>query len=454
MNIVMACGQLLWGIAQSRDPRSIAGAARRNKGTRSAVALVSALMPLAAAFAAPGAVLIRNATVHTLSAAGVLEHTDLLIVDGKIADLGHDLKAPAAAEVIDANSKPVTPGLFGGVSHLGIEEIGLESSQDDYSLKLGSMRPEFDVSLAFNPESVILGVARLGGITFAMVSPSAEAGGKGAPGGTLIAGQGAVAHLDGTIDAGTHALFADFGGDASALSGGSRAAQFMLFEQAIREVRSPKELLPNDQRLLTPAGRQTLLAYLGGNGPVVFDVDRAADIRQVIALARREKLRAVIKGGQEAWRVAPELAAAHIPVVLNPLDDLPESFDVVGATLENAARLNRAGVKIAFSLDDPQAHNIRKIRQTAGIAVVHGLPAEAGLAAMTSNPAEIFGVANRNGSIARGRAADLVLWSGDPLEVTTLAERVFIAGQSQPMQSRQTLLRDRYLEKLRAHAAR
>jgi len=142
------------------------------------------------------------------------------------------------------------------------EEIGLEPTVDDYSLKLGSMRPEFDVSLAFNPESVILGVARLGGITFAMVSPSAEAGGKGAPGGTLIAGQGAVAQLDGAIDPGTHALFVDFGGDASALSGGSRAAQFMLLEQAIGEVRSPKALLPNDQRLLTPAGRQTLLGYL------------------------------------------------------------------------------------------------------------------------------------------------------------------------------------------------
>src|SRR5882724_13612525 len=137
------------------------------------------------AVAAPGAVLIRNATVHTVSAAGVLEHTDLLISDGRIAELGHDLKAPAGAEVIEANGKPVTPGLFGGLSHLGIEEIGLESSQDDYSLKLGSMRPEFDVSLAFNPESVILGVARLGGITFAVVSPSAEAGAKGAPGGTI-----------------------------------------------------------------------------------------------------------------------------------------------------------------------------------------------------------------------------------------------------------------------------
>ncbi len=418
------------------------------------LACVLGVLAALPAAAAPGAVLIKNATIHTVSAAGVLEHTDLLISDGKIAELGHDLKAPAGAEVIEADGRPVTPGLFGGLSHLGIEEIGIEPTVDDYSLKLGSMRPEFDVTAAFNPESAILGVGRMGGITFAMISPTAESGGKGAPGGTIIAGQGSVAQLDGAVDPKTQALFVDMGGDASALSGGSRAAQLMLLEQAIGEVRSPKALLPNDQRLLTPAGRQTLQEYLNGAGPVVFDVDRASDIRQVIALAKREKLHAVIKGGTEAWRVAPELAAAHIPVVLDPLNDLPSTFDGVGATLENAAKLNRAGVKIAFSLGDPQPHNIRKVRQTAGIAVAHGLPWEAGLAAMTSNPAEIFGVAARNGSIARGRPADVVLWSGDPLEVTTLAQRVFIEGQSQPMQSRQTLLRDRYLEKLRSHAAR
>ena len=406
-------------------------------------------LPLAAA-----PVLIRNATVHTATSAGVREHTDLLISEGRIADLGHDLKAPAGAEVIDADGKPVTPGLFGGFSHLGIEEIGLEPSVDDYSLKLGSMRPEFDVTPAFNPESAVLGVARMGGITFAVISATAEPGGKGAPGGTIIAGQGAVAQLDGTLVPKSQALFVDVGGDASALSGGSRAAEYMLLDQAISEVRSPKSLLPNDQRLLTPTGRHTLQGYLDGHGIVVFDADRASDIRQVIQLVKREKLHAVIKGGTEAWRVAPELAAAHIPVVLNPLQDLPESFDIVGATLENAARLNRAGVKIAFSLDDPQPHNIRKVRQTAGIAVAHGLPWEAALAALTSNPAEIFGVASRNGTIARGHPADLVLWSGDPLEVTSLAQRVFVEGQSQPMQSRQTLLRDRYLEKLRANAAR
>jgi imidazolonepropionase-like amidohydrolase len=415
--------------------------------------ILTAIVLQLAATCADAAVLIRDATVHTLSAAGTLEHTDILINDGKIAQMGHGLTAPANTEVIDAGGRPVTPGLFGGFGHLGITEIGLEPSVDDYALKLGAMRPEFDVTLAFNPDSVVLGVSRLGGITFAMVSPSAEASGKG-PGGSIVAGQGAIARLDGQLDPAARALFVALGGSANALSGGSRAGQLMLLQQAIAEARAPKSLEPGDARLLTPEGRRVLARYVDGGGLIVFGADRASDIREVITFAKREKLHVAIEGSAEAWRVAGELAAAKIPVILNPLDDLPESFDAVGATLENAARLQKAGVKIAFSLDDPEPHNMRKVRQAAGIAVAHGLPWDEALAALTRNPAQILGVGAGNGSLARGRPADLVLWSGDPLEVTTLADRVFIQGEAQSMRSRQTELRDRYLPKLRANAAR
>src|SRR5262249_43526533 len=129
-----------------------------------AVAAVSGALQLGTAGAAANSVLIQDATVHTLTAAGVLEHTDVLISDGRIAAVGKGLGAPAGTEVMRAAGKPVTPGLFGGFSHLGIEEIGLESTQNDYSLKAGSMRPEFDVTRAFNPDSVILGVGRVAGI--------------------------------------------------------------------------------------------------------------------------------------------------------------------------------------------------------------------------------------------------------------------------------------------------
>jgi imidazolonepropionase-like amidohydrolase len=418
----------------------------------SARTLLLGVLALQVHIAGAATVVIHDATVHTLTASGVLQHADIVIRDGRIADLGSRLTAPAEAVVIEAGGRPVTPGLFGGVGHLGIEEIGLEPTVGDYALKLGAMRPEFDVTPAFNPETAVIGVGRLGGVTFAQLAPTSESGAKG-EGGSIISGQGAVVRLDGSV-AQPRTLFIETGGAANALSGGSRAAQLMLLQQAVTEVRSPKLLLASDVRLLTPEGRQALQSYLGGGGRVVFDVERASDIRQVIAFAQREHLRVAVRGAQEAWRVADELAGAGVPVILDPLDNLPESFDSVGATLENAARLERAGVRVAFSFNDPQPHNIRKLRQGAGIAVAHGLPFEAALAALTRNPAEIFGVADRNGAIERGRIADLVLWSGDPLEVTTLADMVFIQGVQQPMRSRQTELRDRYLPKLRAHAAR
>jgi imidazolonepropionase-like amidohydrolase len=420
---------------------------------RSVTVIAGAL--LAAQLAAADSYLVRNGTVHTMTAAGTLATTDILITDGKIAAIGRALNAPAGVQVIDAAGRPVTPGLFGGLSHLGVEEIGLEPSADDFAVKLGSMRPEFDVTLAFNPASTAIDVNRLGGVTFAVVAPTAgEPGTGGAPGGSIIAGQGAVVTLDGALLPGSHALFVDLGAGASALSGGSRAAQYMLLRQAFTEARTPNLVLAADQRLLTPAGRQTLLEFAAGAAPFVFDVDRAADIRQVLAFAAREKLRIAIKGGAEAWRVAPELAAAKVPVILDPLDDLPRSFDAVGATLENAARLDRAGVRIAFSFGDPEPHNLRKLRQAAGIAVAHGLPWRTGLAAITRVPAEIFGVADRVGTIETARRANLVVWSGDPLEVTSVAQEVFIGGKLEPQRSRQTELRDRYLERLRGNAAR
>jgi hypothetical protein len=409
--------------------------------------LCAALSVPAGALGAGDTVLVRDATVHTQSAQGVLEHTDILIRDGRIAQLGTSLSSPVGAAIIEAHGRAVTPGLFGGVTRLGIEEIGEEPSTDDYALKLGTMRPEFDVTRAFNPDSVTLGVARRGGVTFAQLAPSAEKGGS------VVSGQGAIVRLDGSVST-ARSLFVETGGGVVALSGGSRAAQLMLVEQALLEVRSPKLVLMGDQRALTPGGREAVSRYLGRNGRWVFSADRASDIREILQLAERQHIEVVIRGAGEGWRVANELARAHVPVLLDPFTDLPDTFDSVGATLENAALLNRAGVTIAFSFNDPEPHNIRKLRQGAGIAVAHGLPWEAALAALTHNPAEILGVAAENGSIVPGRPADLVLWSGDPLEVTSLPDEVFIQGIRQSLRSRQTELRDRYLPAVKAQTAR
>jgi Amidohydrolase family len=394
--------------------------------------------------------LIRNATVHTASPKGTLKNTDILVRAGSIAAIGTALAAAPGATVIDAKGRELTPGLFGGLTGTGIEEIGAEASTVDSSLNLKApawqqqWRPELDVTLSFNPHSLIIPVTRIEGVTWTMLAPDA--------GDSIMAGQGAAVTLDGRYDAvlhGSESLFVQMGSAGASLAGGTRAAEFMLLDQAIRECRAPNPVAQGG--LLHAAGRESLSHYLGG-GRVVFQVDRAADILQVVAFAQRNGLKAVISRGDEAWMVAKELAKADVPVILNPIDDLPSDFDRLGASLENAARLQRAGVRVAISSGDtPQA---RLTRQLAGNAVAHGMPWEAALAAITSAPADILGLGATRGRIAVGQIADLVLWSGDPLEVTSLAEQVWIAGRPIEMRSRQTELRDRYWDKLKAHQAR
>jgi hypothetical protein len=404
-----------------------------------------------AAFAGVAAaqdILIRNAAVHTVTDAGVLEDADVLIRQGRIAAVGAGLDAPAGAALIDAKGRALTPGLFGGLSAIGVEEVTLEpTTVDAHLLPLAppfetQWRPEFDVTLAYNPRSVLVPVARVEGLTWTVLTPGSL------PGGAFLAGQGAAVRLDGGDDAvlgASRSLFVNLGGDMNLLSQGSRAAQWMLLEQAISEARTHSAT--EEGALLHPLGRETLERYLRG-GRVVFHVARASDIRRTIEFARRHGMRPVIAGGEEAWMVADDLAKANVPVLLDALSNLPASFDVIGARLDNAARLHRAGVRIAFT-QFGESHNARKIRQLAGNAVAHGLPPDVALAALTARPAEIFGLGAERGRIARGQIADLVLWSGDPLEVTSVAEQVWINGRAIDMRSRQTELRDRYLERLK-----
>lgn len=394
---------------------------------------------------------IRGATVHTASAKGTLKNTDVLVRGGVIVAIGEAAGAGAAgATVIDAKGKQLTPGLFGGLTSVGLEEIAEEPQTIDSTLNQKSpawdqqWRPELDVTLAFNPRSFVVPVTRVEGVTWTVLAPSAAD--------SIIGGQGSAVTLDGRFDAalpGSRSLFVQMGSAGARAAGGTRAAEYMLLDQAIHEARAAGPIGPG--ALLHAAGREVLNRYLMG-GRVVFEVDRASDIREVVAFAQRSGIRPVILGGDEAWLVAKDLAKANVPVILNPLNDLPADFDRLGSSLENAARLQRAGVRIVFSSGDtPQA---RLVRQLAGNAVAHGLPWDAALAAITSTPADIFGVGATHGRIAVGQSADLVLWSGDPLEVSTLADQVWIAGRSIEMKSRQTELRDRYVEKVKAHQAR
>ena len=399
--------------------------------------------------------LVRGAHVHTITSQGALENADVLVRDGKVAAVGKGLAAPAGATVIEAKGRALTPGFFGGLSAIGLEEVQAENSTVDEKLATPAdfnalqLRPEFDPTVAFNPRSTVVPITRIEGITWTVLAPAPPD-----KGGNFLTGQGAAVTLDGRYDAvleGSRSLFIDIGSDTFSISGGSRASQFMVLDQAVREARSPAEA--HEHTILLPSGRDVLRRYLSG-GRVVFDVDRAADIRQVLAFSKRNGIKPVIVGGTEAWVVAADLARAKVPVLLDSLVDLPTDFDRVGARRDNAALLNKAGVQIAFSQVDRSTHNARKVRQLAGNAVAHGLPFDVALAALTSNPADIFGLGATRGRIARGQVADLVLWSGDPIEVTSMADQVWIEGRAIEMRSRQTELRDRYLERLKQHQAR
>lgn len=387
-------------------------------------------------------VLIRGARVHTAADAGTLEDSDVRVRGGRIVAIGKGLPVEAGVEVVEAAGRPLTPGLFAGVSNIGLSEVMNEDN--DFTLDLASpvhdqrWRPEFDVSLAFNPRSVVLPVTRVEGITWTVLSPVAQD--------SILAGQGMAVTLDGRDDAelpGSRTLFVDWTGPA-AKNGGTRAGLFMLFEQALRETRLTGPM--GHGMLLQPAGREALKSYLGARR-VVFGVGRATDMVRLLEFARKHDIRPVIGGGTEAWMIADQLARADVPVILHPHSNLPFGFSQ--GTLDNARILHEAGVRIVFT--SGHLHNARTVRQVAGNAVAQGVPWEVALQAVTSTAADVFGLGDTHGRIAVGRQADLVLWDGDPLELTTQAQHVWIAGRAVEMRSRQTELRDRYWKRLRDH---
>jgi hypothetical protein len=414
-------------------------------------ALIASVLALSASSVALAQdVLIRGATVYTSTAKGTLTNTDVLIRDGKIHSIGSGLSSDGATS-IDAKGRALTPGMFAGLSTIGIQEVSQEATTDDASIGLGApafemqWRPEFDVSVAYNGRSVLVPVTRIEGMTWTVLNPGIASSGN------FLAGQGAAVTLDGRQDAvldGSRSLFIDLGGQMNSHSGGSRAGQWMILEQAVHETRNR---VSDQKALMHPLGREVFARYLSG-GRVIFNVDRAGDIVKTLAFAKRYGIKPVIAGGTEAWVVADQLAEAKVPVIVDALNNLPNTFDQIGARLDNAALLHKAGVKITFSQFE-DSHNARKVRQVAGNAVAHGMPKEAAITALTADAADIFGLGATRGHIAAGQVADVVLWSGDPLEVTSLADQVWIAGRPVDMRSRQTDLRDRYFERLKRATA-
>lgn len=392
---------------------------------------------------------ITGGTVYTLGAAGKIEHGTVLVKDGKIAAVGANVEIPADAERIDATGKIVTPGIFDPQSQFGIVEVGAVKETRDASAGDSRFSAAFDVADAINPRSMLIPVNRIAGVTRAMVSPTN--GDK-----HIIAGRGAIIDLgstEGFIHRDAAAMFAALGETGAAQAGGSRAAAMLALREALQDAKdyadNTSAYASNQRRTyaLTRLDLEALGPVLAGKEPLVLHVERASDIEAALRLAGDFKLKLIVSGGAEAWMVADELAAAHVPVLLNPLEDLPAHFETLGSTLENAARLQKAGVMIAFATGD--THNARNVTQAAGNAVANGLPWLDALKALMLNPARIYGMDQDVGTLEQGKLADVVIWSGDPLELSSFADQVFIAGREIPMVSRQTMLRDRYMQAMR-----
>lgn len=405
----------------------------------------------ALAFASPAAaqsILIKGGRVITNTGAP-LERGDVLITNGRVAAVGASLTAPSDAKVVDATGKWVTPGVFAAMSEVGLSEISGSGAPNDASLSGSTISAAADAGRAFDPMVTAVPVTRMEGVTRAAIAPSAS--------GAVFAGRGALVSLDGRPDSVfRHRSFqvVELGETGASRTGGSRAALWPVLEAALRDAREYPSRYRSRQggAVLSEIDAQALQPFALGQGMFLVHIERAADIRELIRFARANpSLKFAIHGGAEAWLVAEDLAASKIPVILDPLANLPDRMERLAARLDNAALLHKAGVKFAIAPGpgSVDAHQARLVLQLAGNAVANGLAWDAAFAAITKTPAEIFGVGLDLGALAAGRTADVVVWDGDPLQVQSAPTAVYIAGRDMPLVSRQTRLRDRYMPKAR-----
>jgi imidazolonepropionase-like amidohydrolase len=404
---------------------------------------VGTIAVFAGSVAGAAPVAITNATLHTVSGA-VIPNGTLVFDNGKIISVGAGSSAPAGATVIDAKSQPVTPGLINSFTRLGVLEVEQIKSTDDSDAESPFFSAGFDVAPGINPRSPMLPIARTGGLTRAITAPDYAKSIFAGQGAMLTLGEGAAFNVTPKV-----AMFMTVSDTGKRLGGGSRGAVWTFLRQAFADARylerNRADFDDNRARatVLPRMDLEALLPVLNGTMPLVVDAQRAADISAVIAMASEYKLRVILTGAREGWAVASDIARAKIPVILDPTNNLPTRFDTMGSSLENAAKLHAAGVKIAFAvMGDQLFQNVRNLGIYAGIAAANGLPKDAALAAITKNAAEIWGQAA--GVLEVGKAADVVLWDGDPLEATSAPTRAFIAGQEQNLETRQTKLRERY----------
>ena len=442
-----------------------------------AAALMAAASPLAAQTIA-----ITNGNLVLGDGSEPIAGGTVVVRNGKIVAAGPGVGVPAGAEVIDANGKWVTPGIVAGFSRLGLAEVDLGADGSDDTENSGSpFSAAIDVMPAVNPKASTIAVSRSDGVTRAVVAPVAAK--------SIFAGQGAVIDTGDDMDPILRPRafqFVELGEGGAGIAGGSRSSAFVLFRNALREARDLAGLrqqpltgrqrvepqvadIPYEERpdpillsresrrsedvLLTRFDAAALVPVVRGRQLLLVHVERAKDILNVLDLRREfPGLKIALVGVTEGWTVADRIADSGVWVIASALNDLPASFEMLAATQSNVGRMRARGVKVAIGMiDDNDTRYLRNQRQFAGNLVALGkVPGAAGVswgeafAMISSRPAEAVGLGREIGSLAPGRRGDVVIWDGDPLELDSAPEAVWIDGVRQPLSNHQTKLRDRY----------
>lgn len=410
--------------------------------------MVAAIIGLSFQSALANTVLLDNARIITASDEGVIARGDVLIENGKIKQVATHIVPPKGARVLDLNGKTITPGFINSESALGISEINGGANASERATNDSAFTAAYNVADIINPFSSAVPLARRGGVTGVIVSPHSSQ--------SHFAGQAAwfTPHDSNDLDwiKPAAAVFWDF----NAVKSGRGATLPRL-----RAELADAALYAKDQNSLK-AGKlkarswsrydlDALVPVMRGETPLALRVNRATDIAAVVNIVSKMKIRAVIVGGAEAWMVADTLAAADIPVLLDPSKNLPSNFDMVNAANENAALLNKAGVRILIG-GPTSAHDTSKIRYFAGIAVANGLPWDVAIDAITRTPAQVWGLKDV-GQIKLGMRADIAVWDGDPLEPMTLISQLYISGHPQSLITRQDRLEQRYIKSAKDYYA-
>ena len=373
---------------------------------------------------------IINATLHTATEQGVLENASIVMDNGKITAINP--QQVQADKVIDANGKIVTPGFIASINQLGLVEVSaVAGSRDAGEEKAGI---DFDVSLAYNAHSSLIPYARKGGVTRDVITPHG--------GDSIFSGLASVVDLSGDLqgDIQKQAALVVYLGERSK---GSRAFTLQTLINKLEEHQTKAAKKPKKDDDSTPSTEdKVMVKVLSGDMPLVVGVSRAADIIELLKVKEQFGINLVLNGAQDAVVVKEQIAKAQVPVIMSAMDSLPSSFDSLHASLDNAAALEKAGVKVILTVGGDASHNIYQLRFDAGNAVSYGMSQQGALEAVTSNVASVFNI--NAGSIEVGKAADVVMWSNDPFELSSHVSKMIINGEEVSTQSRQDKLRERY----------